>query len=96
MFWIPPSNLCDITMSLVRMNLFTWMLLHLTREDGVALVKRFNGEFPDKYFDEVVDYVGIDPDYFKECDDFRSPHLWKKSSGEWKLRHNVFGEGIDD
>ena len=23
---------------------------HLTREEGVALVKRFDGEFPDKYF----------------------------------------------
>ena len=24
---------------------------HLTREEGAALVKRYDGEFPDKYFD---------------------------------------------
>jgi N-acetyl sugar amidotransferase len=70
---------------------------HLTREEGVALVKRFDGEFPDKYFKEVMDYISIDPAYFIElCDKFRSPHLWEKVTGEWKLRHNVYGEGTDD
>lgn len=64
---------------------------HLTREEGVALVKRFDGEFPDKYFKEVMGYLGIDPDYFIElCDKFRSPHLWKKENGEWTLRHAVW------
>jgi N-acetyl sugar amidotransferase len=73
--------------------------LHLTREDGVALVKKFDGEFPDRYFDEVMRYLDIDPDYFRNelADRFRSPHLWgKDSSGNWKLRHNVWGGGLDD
>jgi N-acetyl sugar amidotransferase len=66
---------------------------HLTREEGVILVKRFDGEFPDKYFKEVMDYIGIDPDYFIElCDKFRSPHLWEKENGSWKLRHAVWYE----
>jgi N-acetyl sugar amidotransferase len=70
---------------------------HLTREEGVALVKRFDGEFPDKYFKEVMEYLSIEPDHFIElCDKFRSPHLWANVDGAWKLRHNVFGEGIDD
>jgi N-acetyl sugar amidotransferase len=64
---------------------------HLTREEGVALVKRFDGEFPDKYFKEVMDYLGIDPDYFIElCDKFRSPHLWEKENAKWKLRNAVW------
>ncbi len=63
---------------------------HLTREEGVALVKRFDGEFPDRYFNEVMDYLEMDPDYFHElCDKFRSPHLWVKKGGEWRLRHQV-------
>ena len=37
---------------------------HLTREEGVALVKRFDGEFPEKYFHEVMDYIGLAPDRF--------------------------------
>ena len=63
---------------------------HLTREEGVALVRRFDGEFPERYCDEVMEYVGMDRERFLElCDRFRSPHLWKKQNGEWKLRHTV-------
>ena len=70
---------------------------HLTREEGQALVNRFDGEFPDKYFDEIMEYLKIDPNHFnKLCNEFRSPHLWKKVSGKWRLRHNVNGTGEDD
>lgn len=63
---------------------------HLTREEGVALVKRFDGEFPDKYFHEIMDYIGMKPERFIElCDQFRSPHLWKKENHEWKLRYAI-------
>ena len=71
---------------------------HLTREEGVALVNRFDGEFPDRYFNDVMEYLDMKPEYFHElCDKFRSPHLWgKDENGEWKLRHNVVGKGLDD
>jgi N-acetyl sugar amidotransferase len=72
---------------------------HLTREEGVALVKRFDGEFPDKYFDEIMEYLDINPEYFKNelSDKFRSPHLWAKNEkGEWQLRHNIWGGGLED
>ncbi len=63
---------------------------HLTREEGVTLVRRFDGEFPSKYFKELMDYIGMQPGRFHElCDQFRSPHLWGKESGEWKLRHQI-------
>ena len=29
---------------------------HITREEGVALVSRFDGEFPDRYFSEIMNY----------------------------------------
>ncbi len=64
---------------------------HLTREEGVQLVKRFDGEFPSRYFQEVMDYIEMKPERFMElCDKFRSPHLWKKEGGEWKLRHPIW------
>lgn len=63
---------------------------HLTREEGVALVHQFDGEFPDHYFREVLDYLGMDVENFMElCDQFRSPHLWEKVNGDWKLKHMV-------
>jgi len=72
---------------------------HITREEGVALVKRFDGEFPDRYFQEVMEYLEIDPDFFRGelVDKFRSPHLWTRNDrGEWQLRHTVWGGGADD
>ena len=70
---------------------------HLNRDEGKALVERFDGEFPDRYFSEIMDYINLDENlFFKLCDDFRSPHLWKKVGSEWKLRHNVNNNGTDD
>ena len=64
---------------------------HLTREEGVALVKKFDGEFPDKYFNDIMQYLEMDPDYFHQlCDDARSPHLWQKEQNSWKLRKTIF------
>jgi hypothetical protein len=64
---------------------------HLTRDEGVALVKKFDGEFPDRYFGDVMDYISLKPESFlKLCDKFRSPHLWKRENGKWKLRYAVW------
>ena len=63
---------------------------HLTREEGVALVKKFDGEFPDRYFDDVMSFLDMEPSYFhKLCDEARSPHLWVKENGLWRLRNPI-------
>ncbi|MCJ8166421.1 N-acetyl sugar amidotransferase [Pontibacter sp. E15-1] len=63
---------------------------HLTREEGVALVNRFDGEFPKKYFQTFLEYCDITEDYFWEVvDSWRSLHLWEKVEGEWKLKQKV-------
>ncbi len=70
---------------------------HLTREDGVLLVKRFDGEFPDVYFKEIMEYIEMKPERFMElCDQARSPHLWARVGDQWRLRHTVAGDGLDD
>ena len=64
---------------------------HLTRDEAIKLVARYDGEFPDKYINDVLDYVGIKTSEFQNlCDKFRSPHLWKKTSNGWKLRHTIY------
>ena len=61
------------------------------------LVKKFDGEFPDRYFSQVMEYIDMNEEKFHElCDAFRSPHLWIKTNKGWKLRHNVYKEGYDD
>lgn len=63
---------------------------HLTREEGVALVRKFDGEFPERYFRDVMDFIEMEDEYFYGlCDQFRSPHLWRKENDEWKLLHRV-------
>ena len=69
----------------------------IDREEGVALVQKYDGEFPQQYFQEFIDYIGISQDdFYKYVDQFRSPHLWRKIGGTWSLRHNVSGSGVDD
>jgi N-acetyl sugar amidotransferase len=65
---------------------------HITREEGVTLVKKFDGEFPDRYFNEVMDYIEMKSERFHElCEQFKSPHLWTKNEkGESVLRHTVW------
>jgi len=64
---------------------------HLTREEAVALVKRYDGEFPGRYLQEVMEYIEMDVEHFIElCDRGRSPHLWTKENGEWELRYPVW------
>jgi hypothetical protein len=55
------------------------------------LVNKFDGEFPDKYFNEIMEYLDIDPDYFinELTDKFRPSHLWEKVNGNWKMKHTV-------
>lgn len=81
----------------------------IDREEGVALVKKYDGEYPARFEKEVFEYMSIREkefgksiaakfpqpvmtrDYFEElCDKFRSPHLWMKKDGTWKLRHAVY------
>ena len=71
---------------------------HINRDEALALVKRFDGEFPDRYFNDVMEYLDINPNYFRTelSDKFRSPHLWKKTNGVWELRHNSSKTGCED
>lgn len=65
----------------------------ITREEGVALVKRFDGEFPGKYFKQILEYMDLtEKEFWTYINKGRSPHLWKLEEGVWKLRHSVWME----
>ena len=67
---------------------------HLTRKEGVNLVQKYDGEFPDRYFSEIMSFLDIKEEkFFKNCDKFRSPHLWTKKNGKWQLRFSVAKDG---
>lgn len=62
----------------------------ITREEGVSLIKKFDHEFPKKYFNEFLEYLDIDETLFwKTVDSFRSPHLWNNKNGIWELKKQI-------
>jgi N-acetyl sugar amidotransferase len=85
----------------------------ITREEGVALVRRFDHEFPERFAEEIFRYLSVperefgrasamfeqpimDREYFLTlADSFRSPHLWRRENGQWRLRSAVYDEQPD-
>ncbi|MFV3077872.1 N-acetyl sugar amidotransferase [Niveispirillum fermenti] len=62
----------------------------ITREEAVALVHRYDGEFPSKWIDQILEYMDLDITTFERViDEARSPHLWKRTENGWQLRHRV-------
>lgn len=66
---------------------------HINRDEGQALVKKYDGEFPKKYFQDFLDYLEITEEHFwNVVDSYRLPYIWKKENEEWKLRNTVFNK----
>lgn len=66
---------------------------HITREEGATLVKRFDGEFPKRWYKEFLEYLDISEEHFWEIiEKFRQPHVWKRENGVWKLRKAVYDD----
>jgi N-acetyl sugar amidotransferase len=65
----------------------------ISREEGIALVKQFDQEFPRKYFNEFLEYINLtETDFNGIVDRNRSPHLWELKSENWCLRKAVWSE----
>src|SRR3989338_566117 len=62
----------------------------ITRAEGVALVRRYDQEFPERSFKDFLEYIDISKEEFwRIIDRARSPHIWKKEKGRWVLRHPI-------
>lgn len=64
----------------------------ITRDEGVALVRRFDHEFPARFIERIFEYLSVEgfpkmtrESFMELADSFRSEHLWKFENG-WKLR----------
>jgi N-acetyl sugar amidotransferase len=62
----------------------------ITREEGIALVKKYDQELPTKYLNDFLKYISIDEsEFWSIIDKFRPNHLWSKTNGKWVLNHTV-------
>jgi N-acetyl sugar amidotransferase len=65
--------------------------MKINREEGIALVKKFDHEKPTKYLSEFLEYCEISEVELDEIvDSWRSDHIWEKVNGEWKLRNPIW------
>jgi len=68
---------------------------HITREEGVALVHRYDHEFPEDMFPEFLDYLDITEDHFwKVMDHYRRLNVWEFIKGKWRLRRIVSNKDV--
>ena len=66
---------------------------HISREEAIALIKKYDGEFPKKYYQEFLEYCDITEQEFNDVIDmWRSDHIWEFKDNEWKLKHPVWLE----
>jgi hypothetical protein len=65
----------------------------ITREEGIELIKRYDGEFPKKYLDTFLQYCDITKEELDSVlDSWRSDHLWEKVDGQWQLKNPIWKE----
>ena len=64
---------------------------YLSREEGIALVKKYDGEFPKKHYRAFLEYTGISEEKFESViEAWRGEHLWTKKDNTWVLRNTVY------
>lgn len=63
----------------------------ITRDEGISLIKRFDGEYPKQYLNECLEYLDISKEEFDNIvDSSRPEHLWKKVDGKWELKNKIW------
>ena len=63
---------------------------HITRQEGIQLMTKYEGEFPKRYFNDFLKYLEITQEHFYNVvDEWRPDHLWKKSNDNWVLKYPV-------
>ena len=61
---------------------------HITRDEAIKLVQKYDGEFPKKYYRDFLDYLEINENQFNEIvESWRSSKIWKKSGNNWVLKY---------
>ena len=65
-------------------------MITLQGKKVLHLTKKYEGEFPKKYFKDFLNYLNISEDDFWEIvDSWRQEHLWHKIGNDWQLKHPI-------
>lgn len=62
----------------------------MDRKQALALVKAYDGEFPDHLLPKYCDYFQMtEEEFWKTVDSFRSPDIWRTVNGKWQLKFEI-------
>ena len=62
---------------------------YITREEAVNLVKKYDGEFPKKYFQDFLKLTKLsEEEFYNIVDSFRPSHLWEKTGNDFRYGKN--------
>ena len=60
----------------------------MTRAEGLELARKYDAEFPETHFAEVLDYLDLPTDEFSDIVDLhRNTEIWQRSGNQWQLRY---------
>jgi len=63
---------------------------HMKRADGLEAARKYDDEFPNEFFKEVLEYLDLDEEAFHNIvDKHRNPEIWEQKNGEWKLKFGL-------
>jgi N-acetyl sugar amidotransferase len=60
---------------------------HMTRAEGLDVVRKYDDEFPASHLQENLDYLGMsEPELTQIVDQHRNQEIWKHEANQWRLR----------
>lgn len=64
---------------------------HITRDEGIRLVRRYDGEFPARHFKWFMEYLGVtEEDFWEVMDSYRArSNVWSKEYGKWEMKYPI-------
>ena len=63
----------------------------MERDEAIDLARKYDSEFPEEDFDEVLEYLDLNMDEFNEIvDKHRNNEIWKSSvNNKWELINTI-------
>ena len=63
---------------------------YITRDEAIALVNKYDCEFPHLYFKEFLEFVNLsENDFFLIADKWRNKNIWIMRENEWVKKYPV-------
>jgi hypothetical protein len=60
----------------------------IDREEGVALVNKYDAELPEEFISDYLEYMDIsENDFLAALDSFREPSKWSNIDGSWVKKY---------